>query len=151
MDSVTGPQKGRNPLFLGQPQWQNQMGHYLVFIDTYTELTGFVMRTDLHSHAGKEEMLIFPRKNYCGTNSPGFFSAMTHKRWKLIHATWRKPHARAQLVFMDGGPDDMCYVLISSVEKLSCERFVFKRILAPQLTQIIDLSCSVEVSGTRSI
>lgn len=138
--------------WMTRTQWQKQMGHDLAFIDTYTELTGFVTRTDLNSHAGKEEMLLFPRKrNYCGTNSPGLFSAMKHNRWKLIHATWRTPHSRAQLVFMDQGLNDMCCVLISSVEKLSCETFIFKRILALQLTQIIGLPCFVEVSRTRSI
>lgn len=87
MDPVTAPWKRRNPLFSEWPQWQKQMGLDLALTDTHTELAGFVTRTDLNSHAGKEEMLLFPRKkNYCGTNSPGFFSAVEHNRWKLIHA-----------------------------------------------------------------
>lgn len=63
----------------------------------------------------KEEELLWNKQ------TPGFFSAEKHNRWKLIHATWRKPRSRAQLILMDGGPDDICCVLISSVGKWSCE------------------------------
>lgn len=34
---------------------------------------------------------------------------------------------KAQLVFMDGGSNHVCYMHTSSVEKLSCERFRPKR------------------------
>lgn len=80
------------------------------------------MRTDLNSQAGKEEMLIFPRKkNYCGTNKHLDFSVQKIQQMEINSCKWRKPRSRAQLILMDGGPDDICCVLTSSVGKWSCE------------------------------
>lgn len=77
---------------------------------------------------------------------------MKHNGWKLIHAIWRNPHAKTQLGFTDLSPDYMCYVRISSVEKRSYEDSDPRRTWAGSaVTQVIDSSCFVKVSGVRSI
>lgn len=137
--------------FLQWLQWQKQMGPCLAFIGTYRELTGFVMRTDLNSQAGKEEMLIFPRKkNYCGTNT-WIFQCRETRQMEINSCNMKK--ATLQGPAHPYGWRSWWHLLCAYqfCGKMELWKFIFKGILALQQTQTIDLPCFVEVSGRRSI